>query len=105
MQATADAIFSLLYTSNAAWNETRWDNAEFDRLVQAARGTTDTARRAELYGQAQTLMHDQVPSVIPVFFDLLSARRQYVQGYNLHPRGAVFRLDHVWLGAGAPRRS
>jgi peptide/nickel transport system substrate-binding protein len=104
MQATADGIFSLLYTSNAAWNETRWNNAEFDRLVEGARTTVDTARRRELYGQAQLLMNRDVPSIIPVFFDLLAARRSYVQGYSLHPRGAVFRLDHVWLGDGAPRR-
>ena len=36
MQATADAIFSLLYTSNAAWNETRWNNTAFDTLVVEA---------------------------------------------------------------------
>ncbi len=105
MQATADAIFSLLYTSTAAWNETRWDNPTFDKLVERARGTTEDAKRADLYGQAQVLMHDQVPSVIPAFFDLLAARRHYVEGYKLNPRGAVFRLDYVWLGAGAPRRS
>ncbi|MGG5823562.1 ABC transporter substrate-binding protein [Falsiroseomonas sp. HW251] len=104
MQPTADGIFSLLYTSNAAWNETRWNNAEFDRLVEGARTTADVARRRELYGQAQALMHRDVPSIIPVFFDLLAAQRSYVQGYELHPRGAVFRLDHVWLGDGAPRR-
>jgi peptide/nickel transport system substrate-binding protein len=104
MQATADAIFSLLYTSDAAWNETRWNNADFDRLVREARVTVDEAKRRDLYGQAQTLMHDQVPSVIPVFFDLLTARRPYVEGFVLHPRGAIFRLDSVWLGAGAPKR-
>lgn len=104
MQATADAIFSLLYTSNAAWNETRWNNADFDKLINEARGTADEAKRRDLYAQAQTLMHDQVPSVIPVFFDLLAAQRSYVHGYALHPRGAVFRLDYVWLGAGAPKR-
>jgi len=104
MQATADAIFSLLYTSDAAWNETRWNNAEFDRLVREARVTVDDAKRRDLYGQAQMLMHDQVPSVIPVFFDLLTARRPYVEGHLLHPRGAIFRLDYVWLGSGAPTR-
>jgi peptide/nickel transport system substrate-binding protein len=105
MQATADAIFSLLYTSDSAWNETRWNNPDFDRLVSEARGTVDEARRRSLYAQAQTLMHDQVPSVIPAFFDLLAAQRTYVQGYVLHPRAAVFRLDLVWLGDGAPKRS
>jgi peptide/nickel transport system substrate-binding protein len=104
MQATADAIFSLLYTSNAAWNETRWNNTAFDKLVFEARATVDEAKRRELYAQAQKLMHDEVPSIIPAFFDLLGARREWVQGYELHPRGAVFRLDYVSLGANAPKR-
>jgi len=104
MQATADAIFSLLYTSDAAWPETRWKNKDFDTLIEQARLTTDEARRRGLYDQAQALMNAGVPSVIPVFFDLLSAQRPYVQGYRLHPRGAVFRLDEAWLGEGAPRR-
>ena len=104
MQATADAIFSLLYTSNAAWNETRWNNAAFDKLVNEARVTIDANKRRTLYGEAQAMMHREVPSIIPVFFDLLAAKRNYVQGYELHPRGAVFRLDYAWLGEGAPRR-
>lgn len=104
MQPTADGIFSLLYTSEASWNETRWNNAAFDRLVAEARGTADPAKRRDLYGDAQAMMHREVPSIIPVFFDLLTAGRSYVQGYQLHPRGAVFRLDHVWFGDGAPRR-
>jgi peptide/nickel transport system substrate-binding protein len=104
MQATADAIFSLLYTSDAAWNETRWNNTAFDKLVTEARVTLDQAKRRDLYAQAQTMMNAEVPSVIPVFFDLLAAQRRWVQGYQLHPRGAVFRLDHVWLGDGAPKR-
>ncbi|MCW2240083.1 ABC transporter substrate-binding protein [Azospirillum canadense] len=104
MQATADAIFSLLYTSDAAWNETRWNNSAFDALVAEARTKTDEAERQALYAKAQQLMHDEIPSVIPVFFDLLAAQRAYVQGYGLHPRGSVFRLDFVSLGADAPKR-
>ena len=101
----ADAIFSLLYTSNAAWPETRWDNKKFDQLVEQARITTDEAKRAALYAQAQDLMNQQVPSVIPVFFDLLAAKRGYVENYALNPRGAVFLLDKLWLGKNAPHRA
>ncbi len=104
MQATADAIFSLLYTSTAAWNETRWNNKAFDQLIADGGATLDEAKRRDLYGKAQELIHNEVPSVIPAFFDLLSAQREYVQGYQLHPRAAVFRLDLVWLGDGAPKR-
>jgi len=105
MQATADAIFALLYTSNAAWNETRWNNAAFDKVVNDARGTVDDAKRRALYAQAQKMMYTEVPSIIPVFFDLLAAQRDWVQGYQLHPRGAVFRLDYVSLAANAPKRA
>ncbi len=105
MQATADAIYQLLYTSDSAWNETQWDNKTFDKLVSAARQTTDETKRRAYYDHAQVLQRNQVPSVIPVFFDLLAAERQWVEGYRLNPRGAVFRLDFVSLGAGAPKRS
>ena len=104
MQATADAIFSLLYTSTAAWNETRWNNAAFDKAVEQARTTADDGKRRELYADAQRLMNSEVPSIIPAFFDLLGAQRNYVEGYALHPRGALFRLDFVSVGNGAPKR-
>ena len=104
MQPTADAIFNLLFTSNATWNETRWNNSAFDAVVSAARVETDEAKRAALYGKAQEMMNTEVPSVISAFFDLLAAQRAYVEGYTLHPRGSVFRLDMVSLGAGAPKR-
>ncbi|QOZ44532.1 ABC transporter substrate-binding protein [Bradyrhizobium sp. CCBAU 53340] len=105
MQPTADAIFNLLYTSNATWNETHWNNSEFDSVINAARVETDEAKRATLYGKAQEMMNTEVPSVISAFFDLLAAQRSYVEGYTLHPRGSVFRLDMVSLGAGAPKRA
>jgi peptide/nickel transport system substrate-binding protein len=105
MQPTADAIFKLLYTSDAAWNETRWNNAEFDAVISAARVESEEAKRTALYAKAQDMMNAEVPTVISAFFDLLAAQRSYVEGYILHPRGSVFRLDTVSLGAGAPKRT
>jgi peptide/nickel transport system substrate-binding protein len=105
MQPTPDAIFKLLYTSDAAWNETRWNNTRFDGIVNAARSETDETKRAALYAQAQDMMNEEVPSVIPVFFDILAAQRSYVDGYALHPRGSVFLLDKVSFGTGAPKRA
>jgi peptide/nickel transport system substrate-binding protein len=104
-QPTEDGVFSLLYTSDAAWNETHWNNPAFDQIVAEARGTADVARRKDLYDQAQQMMYEQVPTVIPTFFDLLSAKRSYVQGYALNPRGLVFALDRAWMTADAPKRS
>mgnify|MGYP001328114592 CR=1 FL=1 len=99
MQPTMDGIFGQLYTSSAVWNETRWNNKAFDALIDEARRTADDNRRRELYGKAQQLMYDEVPSLIPVFFDLLAAHRDHVSGFRLHPRGAVYNIDEVWLNA------
>jgi peptide/nickel transport system substrate-binding protein len=104
MQPSADGIFKLLYTSDASWNETRWNNKEFDKLIADARGTTDEAVRADLYAKAQVLMNREVPSMIPCFFDILGAKRSWVQGYDVHPRGAVYLIDRAWLTEDAPRR-
>jgi len=104
MQPTADGIFTLLFTSDSSWNETRWNNAAFDKRVEAARRTTDVGERARLYAEAQEIQYEGVPAVIPVFFDLLAARRDYVHDYPNHPRGAIFQLDRVWLDDSAPSR-
>ena len=79
-------------------------NAAFDKLIFEARATVDEAKRRALYADAQKLMNAEVPSIIPAFFDLLGGQRDWVEGYQLHPRGAVFRLDFVSLGATAPKR-
>ncbi|WP_182422113.1 ABC transporter substrate-binding protein [Aureimonas sp. ME7] len=104
MQPTPDGILKLLFTSDAAWNETRWNNKAFDELVAKARAVADKAERTRLYTQAQQLMHDDVPSLIPAFFDVLGAKRSWLQGYEIHPRASVFRLDFAWLGPDAPTR-
>ncbi|WP_045390879.1 ABC transporter substrate-binding protein [Falsirhodobacter sp. alg1] len=104
MQPTPDGILKLLFTSDAAWNETRWNNSDFDALVNRARSTLDTAERTDLYTQAQAMMNDEVPSIIPAFFDVLGAKRTWMQGYDIHPRASVFRLDHAWLDASAPTK-
>jgi peptide/nickel transport system substrate-binding protein len=49
-------------------------------------------------------MSDDIPALVPVFFDLLGAKRNYVENFHLHPRGATFSLEKVSLGSGAPKR-
>lgn len=105
MQSTEDAIFKLLFTSDAAWNETKWNHEPFDKLVDQARVTLEPAKRAELYAEAQAIMRAEKPALIPCFFDLLGANRDYVNDYVLHPRGATFSMEKVWLGDGAPGRA
>lgn len=104
MQPTEGTIFNLLFTSGASWNETKWNNESFDALISEADRTTDTARRTELYAEAQRLMREDVPAIVPCFFDLLGAKDEYVEGYVQHPRGANYALHTVSLSDSAPTR-
>ncbi|MGE0718681.1 MAG: ABC transporter substrate-binding protein [Alphaproteobacteria bacterium] len=105
MQATEDALYTLLFTSDAPWNDAQWNNKRFDAIVYEARRTLDEGKRKQLYADAQKLMADELPYLIPFFEDLLSARRNYVQGHVVHPRGGVFYMERIWLGDGAPKRA
>lgn len=96
MQSCEDALFQLLYTSNAAWNETRWNNAKFDQLVLQARQELDPDKQRAIFASCQELMHEEVPSCIPLFLDLLSAHRNNVQGYDRHPRNTFSFFENVW---------
>lgn len=104
MLPTEGMSFNLLFTSTASWNETRWNNTEFDAFVREADETVDTDVRTQLYADAQALMQAQVPAIIPCFFDILGARANYVMGYDQHPRGASFAFHKIWLGADAPSK-
>ncbi|MFE7331250.1 ABC transporter substrate-binding protein [Streptomyces sp. NPDC057565] len=53
------AIYQYLQTGNT-FNLAQWSNPEFDRLINEAKATADTAKRAELIVQAQKIAVDQV---------------------------------------------
>lgn len=97
---TADILFSTLYRSDAPWNESGWKNERFDSLLLAARGEADEARRKQLYGEMQEIVHLQGGVGIPVFISLIDAYDRRLKGYQPIPIGGLMGYsfaDHVWL--------
>lgn len=97
MQPTEDGAFTLLFTSDAAFQDTEWKNAEFDALVARGRSTLDEGERAQLYGQAQALILRDTPYIIPFYQDVLTAYREGVHGWGVHPLSRTFYVEQVWL--------
>ena len=64
---TEDWVFSQIYSSGADWNESRWENERFNKLLVEARGELDSAKRRVLYVEMQRLVRDEGGSVIPLF--------------------------------------
>lgn len=59
--------FLSVFRSNSIHNIGRFNDAEFDGLLDAAKAQQDSARRLELYRQAQVRLSTQVP-VIPLVY-------------------------------------
>ena len=97
MQATEDAAFTLLFTSDAAFADTAWNNKEFDALVAKGRSSPDEAERRRLYAEAQQMMVRDRPSIIPFFQDVLTASRAPVKGWSAHPLSRTFYVENVWV--------
>jgi len=81
-------MYPLLHSSQ--WtpvgpNRALYKNARFDALLAQARLTTDQARRAQLYKEAQRILIDDAPWVFVDHEIQIAALTKRVQGFKLHP--------------------
>jgi peptide/nickel transport system substrate-binding protein len=100
MQPTEDATFNLLLTSKASYEDTGWHNAEFDDLVRRGRSISDPTERAAIYAKAQEIQLRDTPYIIAMYQDVLTASRDVVHGWSVHPLNRVFYVEDVWLDRG-----
>ena len=101
MRPVPDMMFSMVYTSEAQWNETHFQNETFDRLLVEARISSDHAKRKELYCEMQTILRDEGGAVVPYFLNLLDAGRDDVRGVSRNPMGPLgqWRMETIWFDA------
>lgn len=95
-----DQTFSLIYGTGSAWNESYWSNERFDKLLAEGKATLDFDKRKEIYGELQKILHDEGPSVIPIFADFLDAKSIRVKGFE--PSGVSDLsgdrvIERVWI--------
>ena len=97
---TADLILTLVNHSDAEWNETQWKNERFDELLVQGRKITDPALRYEIYCEAETLLHDDGGSFIPMFMNFVEGTHARIQGYHGSSAfflGAGWLYEEVWV--------
>jgi peptide/nickel transport system substrate-binding protein len=76
---TPDVIFSIAYSRDAEWNETRFDHDQFNKLLVAARAELDNTKRGEMYAEMQRTVRDEGGTIVPFFRNFLFARRSRLQ--------------------------
>jgi len=87
---------ALAYRSGVPWNETRFSNAEFDRLLDQAEATADVAKRKEIMKRLQTILQEDGPLVQPTFRSIYSAVDKRLKGVSAHPT-QYFNCNQWWL--------
>jgi len=76
--ATEDLMFSTGYSAGAAWNDTHWENEQFNKLLVQARAELDEAKRREMYAEMQRLLRDEGGAIVPMFANAIDARTDKV---------------------------
>lgn len=95
---TPDVMFTLAYKSDAAWNESHWQNERFNELLIQAKSELDQERRAAMYHEMCQLMRDDGGTIIPFFNNFVYARNKKVQ------HGPQLAASWECDGARAPSR-
>ncbi len=91
----ADQALSIVYLSDAPWNESHLVNEEVDSLIKAARGQT-LEERQETYKKVHQIFLDEVPRIIPVFRPIIAGLADHVHGLTAHPSNWLI-LDNTWV--------
>lgn len=95
---TPDVMFTLAYKSDAAWNESHWQNKRFNELLLKAKAELDHDKRAKMYHEMCQLMRDDGGTIIPFFNNFVFAERSNVM------HGPKLAASWACDGARAPSR-
>ena len=68
------------FLKSAPYNETHFDNPEFEDLITRARGEVDPDRRNDLVRSAQQIEYDTGGYIIWAFKQQVDAYSQFVEG-------------------------
>ncbi|MEX1022349.1 MAG: ABC transporter substrate-binding protein [Dehalococcoidia bacterium] len=93
-----DEALSIVYHSDAAWNEGHYYNPTLDALMESARGIADEDERRESYGDIQRILIEDVPRIIPVFRPIYAAHAENLHGFGAHPSNWPLFHD-AWFDA------
>jgi peptide/nickel transport system substrate-binding protein len=98
-------LYSLLDSDNiseAGNNLSRYRSKRFHELMLAGQKELDTAKRLEIYREAQALVAQDLPVVPLVHTSQRAAHVKRLQGFSLHPTGLVRLHQAHFAEAAAP---
>lgn len=98
---TAEIALATAFKSDAPFNETRWKNPEFDRLLAQARSEFNDGRRKEIYHRCQLMIHETGGSINPIFNDFVDGSRANLAGWipGNHGLSGMRAAERMWFAS------
>ncbi|MET3595061.1 peptide/nickel transport system substrate-binding protein [Mesorhizobium shonense] len=97
---TQDQMYSTAYYSKAQWNDTRFFNEKFDKMLLEARAELDANKRKKIYADMGQIVRDEGGAIVPMFNDFIDATGPKVGGWyedgNQEMMGG-YALSKCWL--------
>ena len=87
---------SLAYRAASPWNETRFDDPQFERLLNDAEAVADPRRRKLKMEAVEKRLQDAAIMIQPVWRPEYTMTSRRVRGYNAHP-SQYHQFNKVWL--------
>lgn len=83
-------VLGLAYRAGVPWNESSYDNPEFDRLLTKAEGLLDVDERRKVIEKIESIMQEDGPIVQPLWRSVFTVMDKRVKGFNMHPTLYLF---------------
>ena len=91
-------VLGLAYRTGASWNESKWSNTEFDKLITEAEGYIDVEKRRAVMAKIEQIMLDDGPAVVPIWRAVFNFTDKKIKGYKIHPSIYIEAKD-MWIEA------
>ena len=70
---TEDWALTFQFAEDAAWNDSHFRHAKFNKLLKEARVELDQSKRREMYGELQRILKDEGSTIIVAFANHIGA--------------------------------
>jgi len=84
-----DQMYSTAYLSSADWNDTKFNNPEFDAKLLAAKAELDLTKRKALYSEMGNIVRDEGGLICPMFNDFIDGVSDKLVGWETDPNGEL----------------
>ena len=82
-------VLGLAYRSGVPWNESRYSNPEFDRLLAKAEGILDAGKRREVKVDIEKHMQEDGPIAQSLWISWVTFFDKRVNGFKMHPTSYI----------------